>query len=102
MSYEHHRKFFDILMNSFSGLPDEEKASRRFKYLAETTVLPYFFGGLYNTLVQKKEMKSFHDQPKEYQDELWGIANEFLPNKPVEEQYKFIQVIMAVLWLNNN
>lgn len=84
------------------NLPEEERANRRFKYLSERKVFANIFGGLYNVLVQKQEMTAFSDHAKEFQDELWRIADEFMPNKPAEEQHKFIQVIMVILWLNNN
>ena len=100
--YSFHRGFFDVLMNQTNGYPEEIRAERRMEILAGNTAMKRIFSELYTTLIQKKEIKPLECQDIEHKQELWELANRFMPDSIENEKVKFCKAIMATLWLLNN
>lgn len=100
--YEYHKGFYKLYMNVGMEFDGDEVANARFRFLATSMVMKTVFSKMYNTLVNYGDMKPVEQMPVEYKAELWGIANEFLPDASEGTKVDYCKSIMATLWLMNN
>ena len=102
--YKFHRDFADILVNApcYKDLPGVEYDNAVLRFIANSKVMKIIFGGLYATLVEKKEMKSLEEQSEEYKAELWNNAKELMPDRDQDEKIEYCRCVMGFLWLLNN
>lgn len=100
--FKNQRDFVNILMNAYKDVQGDEQGNKRLAYLAKSRVYQTIFGGVYNVITTYKLMPEFSELNKEYQDELWGIAAEFMPNAEVEDQFRYIQALIGFNYLLNN
>lgn len=100
--YKLERGLLDILMKSFTKLPEDQQGEARLKYLADTSAMKHAFSIVYDGAVRRKVLDAYENQNQEYQKELFEIACEYLPNAGSEEKTKYIKALMGFHWLLNN
>ena len=101
-NYAFERGLYKVWMKHGNDLPDDQCGDARFKMMAVSTLMRRVFYGLYNFLVKDNEMKPVEEMPQDYQTELRGIANQFMPMESEESKDRYRKAIMATLWLMNN
>lgn len=101
-NFDFQRGFADIIINQTNDLEEVERGDKRLEIIAHTSVMKTVFCGVYETLVSSKELNGIEQQPVEYKQELWEMANKYLPGEPEAWKIKYCKAIMGFLWLMNN